>query len=68
MSQMILLGGANGAQGNMSDEDKQKLFENIQKIIEKPIIIQRKEEGSEEGIYEEKESVDYIEESRTLKN
>ena len=43
---------------------------NINKILEKPIVIEHKKEESSKSsdVYEEKEDIDYIEESRTLKD
>ena len=43
---------------------------NINKLLEKPIVIEHKKEESSKSsdVYEEKEDIDYIEESRTLKD
>lgn len=42
------------------------MLESINKLIDKPIIIERKKSDSE--TFEEKEEIDYIAESKTLKD
>lgn len=41
-------------------------MDNLQKLMEKPIVIEKAKDSSSE-MYEEKDSIDYIEESKTLK-
>lgn len=48
----------------MTEEERKGILENITKIVEKPIVIEKRKESSDDYVEEEEE--DYIAESKSL--